>query len=83
MSLLRPELMQRLSTLQLRPGRRSPGVARGSNRSPRRGMSQEFADHRPYVPGDDVRFLDWHLFARTDSPWVKLFDEETDRNVQL
>ncbi len=55
----------------------------GERRSTRRGQSQEFADHRPYVPGDDLRFLDWHLYGRLDSLWIKLFEEEDDRNVQV
>ena len=55
----------------------------GERRSIRRGQSQEFADHRPYVAGDDLRFLDWHLYARFDTLWVKLFEEETDRTLLL
>jgi uncharacterized protein (DUF58 family) len=41
-----------------------------------------FADHRPYVPGDDLRFLDWHLYGRLDALWIRLFEEEEDRVVQ-
>jgi uncharacterized protein (DUF58 family) len=75
--------MKRLSALKLRSRRRAAGVRVGERKSIRRGQSQEFADHRPYVPGDDLRFLDWHLYARLDSLWVKLFEEESDRTVQL
>ncbi len=63
--------------------RRASGVQLGERRSQRRGNSQEFADHRPYVPGDDLRFLDWHLYGRLDTLWVKLFEEEQDRVVQV
>lgn len=81
MPLLSPELMRRLSALGLRSSRRAAGERGGARRSTRRGRSQEFADHRPYVPGDDLRFLDWHLFGRLDQLWVKLFEEEDDRVV--
>ena len=81
--LLPPALLQKLSALTLRSRRRGGGIRGGIRRSLRRGQSQEFADHRPYVPGDDLRFLDWHLYGRLDSLWIKLFEEEDDRNVQL
>ena len=83
MSLLDPNLLARLSNLALRSRKRGSGVRLGSRRSRRRGQSQEFADHRPYVAGDDLRFLDWHLYGRLDTLWVKLFEEEEDRVVQV
>jgi len=81
MPLLPPELLRKLSRLSLRSRGRGEGVRGGERRSRRRGQSQEFADHRPYVPGDDLRFLDWHLYGRLDQLWVKLFEEEDDRVV--
>ena len=81
MPLLPPELLRKLSALTLRSRTRGEGVRGGERRSRRRGQSQEFADHRPYVPGDDLRFLDWHLYGRLDQLWVKLFEEEDDRVV--
>lgn len=83
MALLSPALMKRLSALTLRARRRGAGLRGGTRRSTARGQSQEFADHRPYVPGDDLRFLDWHLYGRLDALWVKLFEEESDRVVQI
>lgn len=83
MPLLPPELLQRLASLVLASQRRDLAQRGGDRRSRRRGRSQEFADHRPYVPGDDLRFLDWHLYGRLDALWVKLFEEEDDRVVQL
>ena len=83
MSLLDPGFLKRLSALRLRTRRRASGVRVGERKSIRRGQSQEFADHRPYVSGDDLRFLDWHLFARLDTLWVKLFEEESDRTIQV
>jgi len=82
-ALLPPGLLQRLDRLVLRSQRRGDGVRSGERKSVRRGRSQEFADHRPYVPGDDLRFLDWHLYGRLDALWLKLFEEEEDRVVQL
>lgn len=83
MPLLDASFLQRLQRLALGSRRRAASVQQGERRSPRRGHSQEFADHRPYVPGDDLRFLDWHLYARLDTLWVKLFEEEADRTVQI
>ncbi len=83
MGLLSPEFLLRLGRLTIGTRRRTAGVQVGERRSIRRGSSQEFADHRPYVPGDDLRFLDWHLYGRLDSLWIRLFEEEQDRVVQL
>lgn len=76
-------LRHRLSRLSLQIRKRGAGLSVGERRSTRRGQSQEFADHRPYVQGDDLRHLDWHLAGRLDALWVKLFEEESDRVVQL
>lgn len=75
--------MKRLSALGIRSRKRGAGLSGGTRRSTRRGQSQEFADHRPYVPGDDLRFLDWHLYGRLDTLWIKLFEAEDDRVVQM
>ncbi|NIO10028.1 MAG: DUF58 domain-containing protein [Deltaproteobacteria bacterium] len=55
----------------------------GGYSSPRRGTSLEFADYRKYSPGDDLRYLDWGIFARSDRLYVKLFKEEVDLFVYL
>jgi uncharacterized protein (DUF58 family) len=81
--LLSPTFLAKLATLTMRSRIRAAGVRKGERRSIRRGQSQEFADHRAYVPGDDLRHLDWHLFARLDSLFVKLFEEREDRTVQI
>lgn len=83
MALLDAAFLQKLDRLVLRSRKRRSGVRGGERRSRRRGQSQEFADHRPYVPGDDLRFLDWHLYGRLDTLWVKLFEEESDRTIQV
>jgi len=81
--LLSPSFLAKLATLTMRSRRRGAGIRKGERRSIRRGQSQEFADHRAYVPGDDLRHLDWHLYARLDSLFVKLFEEKEDRTVQI
>src|SRR5437763_4445053 len=54
------------------------GVMKGERRSKRKGQSVEFADYRNYVKGDDLRFLDWNLYARLDRLFLRLFMEEED-----
>jgi uncharacterized protein (DUF58 family) len=59
------------------------GFMTGLHRSPRRGFSVEFADHRPYQPGDDLRYVDWKIAARADRWVVKLFEEETNLRATI
>ena len=73
---LTPKLISRLDHLRLRTKREYAGMGRGSHLSPRRGSSLEFSDFRPYALGDDFRYIDWGLYARTDKFYVKLFKEE-------
>jgi uncharacterized protein (DUF58 family) len=74
-ALLTPDLLRRLEQLQLLAARRAKSSARGERRSRARGQSVEFADYRNYVVGDDLRFLDWNLFARLDKLFLRLFME--------
>jgi len=78
-----PDLLSRLECLRLKTRREVLGSRPGSYSSPRRGMSLEFADYRRYSPGDDIRYLDWGIFARSDRLYVKLFREEVDLFVYL
>ncbi|MCE9592300.1 MAG: DUF58 domain-containing protein [Planctomycetes bacterium] len=59
------------------------GFISGLHKSPFHGFSVEFADHREYVPGDDLKFLDWQLFARTDHYYVKRYEEETNLRCHI
>ena len=59
------------------------GWMKGERRSVKRGTSIEFADYRNYTPGDDLRRLDWNVFARLDKPYLKLFEEEEDLVVHV
>ncbi|MCK4660389.1 MAG: DUF58 domain-containing protein [Phycisphaerae bacterium] len=81
--LLDPEFMNRLDQLEIVSRKIFRGKMRGERRSKRRGESVEFADHRNYVPGDDLRFLDWNIMARLDKLFLKLFLEEEDLHVSL
>jgi uncharacterized protein (DUF58 family) len=76
--LLPPDLMAQLERLELVTRKVFRGRMKGERRSKRKGQSVEFADFRGYVPGDDLRTLDWNLYARLDKLIVKLFLEEED-----
>src|SRR5262245_10077856 len=73
-----PAFLTQLETLRLRTRKEFLGSHTGSYASPRRGTSLEFADYRRYAPGDDLRYLDWGIYARSDRLYVKLFREEVD-----
>lgn len=76
--LLPPDLLAQLERLELVTRKVFRGRMKGERRSKRKGQSVEFADFRGYVPGDDLRSLDWNLYARLDKLIVKLFLEEED-----
>jgi uncharacterized protein (DUF58 family) len=59
------------------------GQLKAEQRSRQKGVSVEFADHRPYAPGDDFRFIDWNVFFRTEHLFLKLFEEEEDLYIYL
>ena len=59
------------------------GKMKGERRSKRRGQSVEFADYRNYVVGDDLRFIDWNIYARLDRLFLKLFLEEEDLSLYI
>src|SRR3954467_9686917 len=59
------------------------GFLSGLHRSPRKGFSVEFADYRPYQPGDDLRFVDWKIAARSDRWVVKQYEEETNLRATI
>ena len=81
--LLDPEFMARLDSLDLFSRKILQGKLQGERRSKRRGQSVEFADHRPYVAGDDLRFVDWNIYGRLDQLFLKLFVEEQDLTVHV
>ncbi|MBN1910087.1 MAG: DUF58 domain-containing protein [Pirellulales bacterium] len=75
---LDPKILAQLEGLQLRARRIVEGYVSGLHRSPFHGFSIEFAEHREYAPGDDLRYLDWKVFGRTDKYYLKQFEEETN-----
>jgi uncharacterized protein (DUF58 family) len=77
-TLLSPELLARLEKMELVSRKVFRGRMKGERRSPRKGQSVEFADFRNYVPGDDLRFVDWNTYARLEKLFLKMFLEEED-----
>lgn len=77
-TLLSPELLAKLETMELVSRKIFRGRMKGERRSPRKGQSVEFADFRNYVPGDDLRFVDWNTYARLEKLFLKMFLEEED-----
>ena len=75
---LDPRTLAELKGLSLRARYIVEGYLAGLHRSPYRGFSIEFAEHREYVPGDDLRYLDWKVFGRTDKFYLKQFEDETN-----
>jgi uncharacterized protein (DUF58 family) len=80
---LDPAVLSRIGNLELLARTVVDGFLTGLHRSPYLGFSTDFAEHRAYMPGDDVRRIDWRLFARTDRHYIKLFEAETNANVAI
>jgi uncharacterized protein (DUF58 family) len=78
-----PHFLAQLEALRLRTRKEFLGGHAGSYAAPRRGASLEFADYRKYAPGDDLRYLDWGIYARSDRLYIKLFHEEMDLFVYV
>jgi uncharacterized protein (DUF58 family) len=77
---LDPAVLGRIGNLQLLAKTVVDGFLTGLHRSPYLGFSIDFAEHRPYMPGDDIRRIDWRLFARSDRYYIKLFEADTNAN---
>jgi uncharacterized protein (DUF58 family) len=77
-SFLDPQVLSRLAAVPLKPRHAMQGNVSGKHASPHRGSSVEFAEYRKYVPGDDLRRLDWRAFGRTDRYYVKEFEADTN-----
>ncbi len=80
---IEPGVLARIDNLELIARVVVDGFVSGLHRSPMLGMSVDFAEHRSYMPGDDVRRIDWRLFARTDRLYVKEFEADTNTNLHL
>lgn len=80
---LHPQTLARLGSLEVRAKHIVEGVMSGMHRSPHHGFSVEFAQHRPYVKGDDIRHLDWKVYARTDKLHLKQHQQETNLDLMV
>lgn len=81
--LLDPAVLARLGTLKLRVRAITEGVLTGLHKSPHHGQSVEFAEHKEYAPGDDVRRIDWKAYGKFDKYYVKRFEQETNLRAYL
>src|SRR5688572_2243165 len=81
--LLQPRELAALGGLEFVARRVVEGFLTGLHRSPHRGFSVEFAEHRMYQPGDDLRYIDWRMFGRSDRYYVKQFEQETNLRAYL
>jgi len=82
-SLIDPQTLMRIKSMQVRARVAVEGFIKGLHRSPFHGFSVEFSEYREYTPGDDPRYLDWRLYARTDRYYVKRFEDETNLRCYL
>lgn len=80
---LKPDVVSRLKNMQLRARLVVEGFVAGLHQSPYHGFSVEFAEHRPYMPGDPLKYVDWKVFAKTDRYYLKEFEEETNLKCYL
>ncbi len=82
-SFLDPTVLATIGNLELLARTVVDGFLHGLHRSARLGLSMEFAEHRPYMPGDEIRRIDWRVYARTDRFYVKEYEAETHATVTL
>jgi uncharacterized protein (DUF58 family) len=80
---LDPRTLAKVQALDLRARLIVEGFVTGMHRSPYKGFSVEFAQHRPYSFGDDLKYIDWKVFGRTDRHYIKQYEEETNLHVML
>ena len=80
---LDPEALARLGRLEIIARLVVEGFISGRHRSPYKGFSAEFAEHRPYTPGDEIRHIDWRAFGKTDRYYIKEYEEETNLKAYL
>lgn len=78
-----PAVLARIGNLELLARTVVDGFISGLHRSPFRGLSIDFAEHRPYMPGDDIRRIDWRVFARSDRLYIKEYEADTNANMSV
>ena len=82
-SFLDPAVLARIGNLELLAKTVVEGFINGLHKSPHLGASTDFAQHRLYMPGDDIRRMDWRLWARSDKYFLKEFEAETNTNLSI
>ncbi len=82
-TILQPDVISRIENLELRAKLVVEGFIAGLHRSPYHGFSVEFAEHRQYMPGDDIKHVNWKVFGRTDRYYIKQYEEETNLKTYL
>ncbi|MBN1867017.1 DUF58 domain-containing protein [Candidatus Sumerlaeota bacterium] len=80
---MRPELLARIGSMEMRARQVVEGMMAGLHRSPFRGLSIEFAEYRRYQPGDEIDRIDWKAYARSDRFYIKEFEDETNLNAWI
>jgi uncharacterized protein (DUF58 family) len=80
---LRPDVVAQLATMELRARLVVEGFITGLHKSPYHGFSVEFTEHRQYMPGDEIKHIDWKVYAKTDRFYIKQFEEETNLKTYL
>ena len=83
LSYLNPDALGKIANLNLVARLVVEGFISGLHRSPYRGFSIEFAEHREYIPGDDLKYLDWKVYARTEKYYIKQYEEETNLKAYI
>ncbi len=81
--LLTPHIINRLNTLDLQARQVVEGFISGLHKSPFHGFSVEFSQHRPYLPGDSLRYVDWKVYGRSDRYYIKQFEQETNLRAHI
>src|SRR4030081_1089206 len=82
-SLLEPQVLQKISKMELVAKQVMDGYVQGMHRSPHIGFALDFAQHRQYVPGDDVKRLDWRAYAKTERYYIKQYEVTTNLRCSI
>ena len=80
---LRPDVVSRLASMEMRARLVVEGFITGLHKSPYHGFSVEFAEHHQYMPGDEIRRIDWKIYGKTDRFYIKQFEEETNLKAYI
>ena len=82
-ALMDNKVLARLERMRMNPTGRLTNRSRGEHLAGKGGTSTEFSDYRDYVPGDDVRYIDWNIFLRLNRPYLKLYEHEEEQHVAV